>query len=88
MQNHALVNSTNATALSLNLRIQDLERTLGRVTHNVHLMLRRLNDWKNKVNPNNCSDELLDLRARTVEIVRNAAYLGHGGNESDYDFSA
>ena len=82
-ESQALMNSTNAATLSFNLRLQDLERTVGRVTHNVHLMLRRLNEWKSEVNPNTCSDELFDLRAATVDIVRNAAYLGNGGNHSD-----
>ena len=49
-------------------------------------MLRRLNDWKNEVNPNTCSDGLRNLRAATMDIVRNAAYLGHDGNDSDGDF--
>ena len=50
-ESQALVNSKNAAALPFELRLQDLERNLGRVTHNVHLMLRHLNDWKNEVNP-------------------------------------
>ena len=86
-QSDALINSTNAATLSFNLRLQDLERTLGRVTHNVHFMLRRLNEWKNDINPDTCSDELFDLRAATVDIVRNAAYLGNDGNDSDGDFN-
>ena len=86
-ESRALVNSTNATTFSLNLRIQDLERAFVRVTHNAQLMLRRLNDWKSEVNPNTCSDELLELRAATVDIIHNAAYLGHDGNETDDEFS-
>ena len=86
-ESQALENSTNTTALSLNLRLLNFERTLGRVTHNVHFMLRRLNDWKNEVKPNACSDGLLDLRAATVDIVRNAAYLVNDPNDSDGDFN-
>ena len=86
-ESQALVNSANATALSFNLRLQDLELILGRVTHNVHFMLRCLNDWKNEVNPSNCSDEIFDLGAATVDIVRNAACLGNDGNDSDDDFN-
>ena len=88
VESQAMVNSTNKTALSFNLRLQDLERTLGRVTHKVHFMLRRLNDWKEWHQPNTYSDELLDLRAATVNIVRNAAYIGNDGNDSDGDFNA
>ena len=83
----ALENSTNATALSFNLRLQDLEGTLGRVTHNVHFILRRINDWKNVINPNDSSDELLDLRAATVDIVPNSAYHGNDDNDSDDDLN-
>ena len=86
-ESQALVNSTNAATLSFNLRLQDLERTVGRVTHNVHFMFRRLNEWKNDIKPDTCSDELFDLRAATVDIVRNAAYLGNDGNDSDGDFN-
>ena len=86
-ESQALENSTNATTLSLNLRLLDLERSLGRVTHNVHLMLHHLNEWKNEVNPNTCSDEPFDLRTATVDIVRNAAYLGNDGSDSDGDFN-
>ena len=60
---------------------------MGRVTHNVHLMLRPLNDWKNEVNPDTCSDKPFELRAATVGIVRNAAYLGNAGSGSDGDFN-
>lgn len=83
----AMVNSTNITALSFNLCLEDLELTLVRMTHNVHPMLRRLNYWKNEVNLNAFSDRLLDFRAATVDVVRNAAYLGHCGNYSDGDFN-
>ena len=86
-ESQAQVNSTNATALSFNLRLQYLECALGRMTHNVHLMLRRINDWENEVSPNACSDGLLDLRASTVDIVRKAFYIGHDGNDSDNDFN-
>ena len=86
-ESQALMNSTNAATSSFSLRLQDLERTLGRVTHNVHFMLHRLNDWKNDINPNTCSDGLLDLRAATVDIVRDAAYIVHDGNESEGDFN-
>ena len=86
-ESQALVNSTYTATLSFNLRLHDLESTLRRVTHNVHLMLRRLNEWKNEVNRNVCSDEILDLHAATVDIVRNAAYLGNDGNDSDGDFN-
>ena len=51
VESKALENSRNAIALSFNFRLQDLERTLGRVTHNVHFMLHSLNDWKNDINP-------------------------------------
>ena len=85
-ESRPLVNSTNATALSLNLRIQDSDRTLGPLTQNVHLMLRRLNHWKNEVNPNTCSDELLDLCTAAADIVCNAAYFAHDGTESDDEF--
>ena len=51
VESKALENSTNAIALSFNFRLQDLERKLDRVTHNVHFMLHRLNDWKNDINP-------------------------------------
>lgn len=64
-EHQASVNLTNAAALSFELRLQDLERTLDRVTYNVYRMLRSLNDWKNDVNPYNLSDELLELRAAT-----------------------
>ena len=50
-------------------------------------MLRRLNDWRNEVNPNACSDGLIGLRAATVDIVRNAAYLGNDGKDSDDDIN-
>ena len=83
----AVVNSTRASLLLRNLRKQDLERTLDIVTQNVHLMLRGLNDCSNEVNRNICSNEILDLHAATVDLVPNAEYLGHGGNESDGDFS-
>ena len=72
-ESRTVVNSTNAIALLLNLHVQDLERTLGRVTYNLHLVLCRLNDWKNEVYSNTCSDEILDLHAATVDIFRNAA---------------
>ena len=86
-ESQAFENSMNAASLSFELRLQDLERNLGRVTHNVFLMLRRLNEWKNEVNRNVCSDEILDLRAATVDIVRNAAYLGNDGNDSEDDLN-
>ena len=44
-ESQALVNSMNTATLSFELRLQAMERSLGRVTHKVHLMLRRLNEW-------------------------------------------
>ena len=86
-ESQALENSTNGTVLSLNLRLLYLERTLGRVSHNVHFMLRRLNGVKSEVKLNTCSYGLLDLRSATVDIVRNAAYLGNDRNDSDDDLN-
>ena len=72
-ESQALMNSTNAATLLFKLRLQDLECTLDLVTHNVQFMLRRLNDRKNDINLNICNDGLLDLRAATMDIVRNSA---------------
>ena len=86
-ESQALMNSMNTATLSFKFRLQDLERTVGRVIHNVHLMLRPPNECKNKINPNTCSEELFDLRAATVHVVCNAAYLGNDGNDSDNDLN-
>lgn len=86
-ESQALINSTYAATLSFNLRLKDLEHTLGRVTHNIYFMLRRLNDWKNDFNPKTFSGEILDLHTATVGIVHSAAYLHRDGNESDGDLN-
>ena len=58
------------------------------MTRNVHLLLCRLNDWKNEVNGKICSHEIIELRTVIVDIVCNPVYLGHDRNEYDSDFSA
>lgn len=61
-------------------------QNLGPVNHNVHLMLRRINDWKNEVSRNIRSDEILGLHYAAVDIVRKATYINHDYNDSDGNF--